>query len=146
LLIEHLPYELEMLEWSYAALHDDQLAPFRQHMWIVNLAIEEFWTHARNLVEFFDRHRNGSEVGSASASNFVSSRRFDQQLDLEALMGEINNQITHLQYDRPSTPEGKLNIHRMAHVKGAIEKAVKLFEADMTDDAKAIWKPPQQNR
>ena len=55
MLLEHLPYELNMLKWSYAALYDDEPAPFRDHMLICNLANESFCLHARNLLEFFNR-------------------------------------------------------------------------------------------
>jgi hypothetical protein len=144
MLLEHLPYELEMLEWSYAALYDDRLAPFRDHMLISNLANESFWLHARNLLEFFKHPRNGSEVGVASASDFVKSKKFDAQLDLQALIDDINVQISHLQYGRPSTVEQKLNSARMEHVRGAINSALRRFEADMTDEAKSIWGAPRQ--
>jgi hypothetical protein len=87
LLEEHLPYELGMFEWSYAALHDPGFAAFGRHMLIKNLAIESFWTHARNLVEFFNRQRNGAETGNASASDFVKSERFDPPFNFKSLMG-----------------------------------------------------------
>jgi hypothetical protein len=96
MLMEHLPHELQMLEWSYAALYDDQLSSFRDHMLIGNLAIESFWLHARNLAEFFRYPRNGTEEGVASASDFVRSQRFDPQIDLQQLIDEINVQIAHL--------------------------------------------------
>jgi hypothetical protein len=143
MLLEHLPYELGMLEWSYAALYDDQLASFRNHMLIRNLALESFWLHARNVLEFFNRPRNGTEVGVASASDFIKSKRFDAQLDLQALIDDINVQISHLQYGRPSTFEQKLNSARMEHVRGAINSALRRFEAGMVDEAKAIWSAPQ---
>jgi hypothetical protein len=142
MLSEHLPYELGMLDWSYAALYDDQLASFKNHMLIRNLAVESFWLHARNLLEFFNRPRNGTEVGVASASDFVKSRRFDAQLDLQALIDEINIQISHLQYGRPSTPEQKLNSARMDYVRSAIKSALGRFEADLIDEARAVWAPP----
>jgi hypothetical protein len=141
MLVEHLPYELGMLEWSYAALYDDQLSPFKCHMLIGNLAIESFWLHARNLLEFFSYPRSGTETGVASASDFVRSKRFEPQINLQTLIDEINVQIAHLQYGRPSNFEQKLNSARMSYVRGAINKAVKLFEADMIDEAKAVWRP-----
>src|SRR6516165_815690 len=88
-LIEHLPYELEMLEWSYAALHEDRLSKFREHNLIGNLAVESFWVHVRNLIDFFNQPCNGSETGSASASDFIKSQRFDANLSRKTLKDEI---------------------------------------------------------
>jgi hypothetical protein len=110
-------------------------------MLIGNLAIESFWLHARNLAEFFHHPRNGSEVGVASASDFTKSQRFDPKMDLQKLIDEINIQVSHLQYGRPSDFQEKLNSARMAYVKSAITKAVKRFEADLTDEARAVWAP-----
>ena len=96
-------------------------AIWRMRVFVFTLGI--YWS-------FSTAPRNGSEVGVASASDFVKSKRFDAQLDLQALIDDINIQISHLQYGRPSTVEQKLNGARMEHVRGAINSALRRFEAD----------------
>jgi hypothetical protein len=82
-------------------------------------------------------------VGIAPASDLIKSGRFDPPFDFQTLMAEIKTQVSHLQYDRTSAFEEKLNSARMDHVRGAINKSVRLFEADMTDAAKAVWQSRQ---
>lgn len=139
LLREHLPYELDMLEWAYAFLHADRFAMHRLDAGARNAAIECFWTHARNLYEFMTRKGKKSAQGVASASDFVEAP-FHPDLPFDQIDEKMNIQIAHLQYDRPPSNDGKLGGYEMGRFKEALSRAIKLFESKMTQDARGIWK------
>jgi hypothetical protein len=145
LLQRHLPYELDMLERALEFLTRDDL-PLHEHPaapLLNNFAIEGFWTHARNVNEFMKRPRNKSASGVAAARDFtedVQEMRF--KLD-EKLEDKINEQISHLQYERPETEDGQLMISDMLRVYAGINSCVREFERRLTPEAKEIWRPRQ---
>jgi hypothetical protein len=58
ILREHLPYELDMFDGAteYFQSPEFAAAAHSQENWFKrNAAVEAFWTHARNLVEFLKR-------------------------------------------------------------------------------------------
>jgi predicted ATP-binding protein involved in virulence len=142
LLQRHLPYELDMLERALEfvvsdhPLHNDPAAPLLQYM-----AIETFWTHARNVNEFMKKARNKNPSGIAAARDFtddVKEIRFSLNEELE---DKINEQISHLQYERPETEDGQLVIHDMQRVYPGINSCVREFERRLTPEAKEVWTP-----
>ena len=66
---EHLPYELDMLDASFALLHSPALAAHRAHPAVRNALVEAFWTHARNVIEFLTHPK-----GNDAAGGIVSAR------------------------------------------------------------------------
>jgi hypothetical protein len=114
----------------------------RQDEFFVNLAVECFWTHARNLIEFFRRPRNPDTSGTAAASDFTADR-FKMNFDSKMLEDEINQQITHLQYGRPVDAEQKLNTTRMHYIKNAIDSFVRRFigALELEKDWKGVFGP-----
>lgn len=134
MLKEHLPYELDMLEWCYAA----DLSALRQNPAFRNMAIEGFWLHARNLYEFMTKKGHGTGQGVAAAQDFVDGK-FIPDLPFEMLDDKMNIQISHLQYERPSSTDGKLGGYDMGRFREAINRAVKLFEEKMHANAREIW-------
>jgi hypothetical protein len=141
LLERSLPYELDMLEGAFEflvldPLHNDPAAQLLQ-----NLAIEGFWTHARNLNYFMKKKRNKNASGEAAARDFTDD---DQEMKFslnEELEDKINQQISHLQYERPETEDGQLKLHDMQRVYAGINSCVKEFEKRLTPEAKKVWKP-----
>ena len=74
ILTEHLPYQLEhalgrapVFVFQQSKHHKGQ----GQKISLLNTVIELFWTHARNLNEFFDEKTGGSS-GVASARDFTN--------------------------------------------------------------------------
>lgn len=142
MLREHLPYELDMLEWAYAFLHDQKFEDQRKDEGQRNAAIECFWTHARNLYEFMTRKGKGDFEGVAAATDFVGGA-FNPDLPFEKMDDNMNVQVSHLQYERPSSVNGKLGGYDMGRFREALNRAVKLFESKLNDDARGIWKMRQ---
>jgi hypothetical protein len=139
LLEEHLPYELDMLEWSFAVLHDVRLEEQRKTQAARNAAVECFWTHARNLYEFMTRKRNRTFQGVASAEDFVDGD-FWPDLPFNELDKKMNVQVSHLQYERTQELDGKLGGYDMVRFRDAINRAVARFESQLQHDARSIWK------
>src|SRR6185295_8193960 len=107
-------------------------------LFLHNAAIEVFWVHARNLEEFFTEPPSGG--GSvASARDFTDG--FDAKLEVDKLIAQTQFDVVHLQYERPTTQDKKLNAFDMQRAYEAIQRAVRKFEAQMTKDANKFWKP-----
>jgi hypothetical protein len=149
LLDEHLPYELDMLDASFdfvvaqnaiLATSDDINEKAKR-----NLAIEAFWIHARNLIDFLKLNRkpNEGEEGAASAKDFTDAS-FRSDLQLGELPDRINEQICHLKYERESEPGQKLGGYDMLRVKQAIDREIRRFEQHLTAESRAIWRPRRQ--
>jgi hypothetical protein len=78
ILKEHLPYELDMLDEAAAYARSTEAAETntkKGQVWFKrNAAIEAFWTHARNLIEFLTREKSPDlTVSSASAQDFTET-------------------------------------------------------------------------
>jgi hypothetical protein len=138
---EHLPYELNMLQAAYEFLHKDDYADYRNVAFLKNAAIECFWMHARNLLDFLRQPKNTSHdaKGSVSAKDFTS--KFDYQGIGDEMNDEINRAFTHLQYGRKSQPQKKPGTFDMLRVKEHIEREIGKFERALTKDYKEAWTP-----
>ena len=136
-LMEHLPYEIDMLDWTYKLLRDPHSAELRRSQLFTNMAIECFWLHARNLIVFLRRKSPTADAGEASASHFtvndfVPPRTFKEE-------DEINTQVSHLKYERPSSAELKLNTSRMTNVYEAIHSALRAWGTALRPEYVDIW-------
>jgi hypothetical protein len=143
ILKEHLPYELDMLDTAVAYLQSaesssseeslDRATRFRR-----NAAIEAFWTHARNLVEFLTREKSGDlTVSSASAKDFAE--KFHPTAKMEPIQKKINEQVTHFGFCRKSSQDEKLGGDDMNWVKPAIDSEIKRFETLLDPECRAYW-------
>jgi hypothetical protein len=131
MLTVHLPYELDMLNATYRLLASEQA----EDATLCNIFFECFFLHARNLLEFFNKHQSRT----ASASAFTSRRL---TYELASLEDAINNQIVHPNYARgENASEPVLNGTHVQRIKGDIDRAVADFQSALTDDAKEHWKP-----
>jgi hypothetical protein len=144
LLQKHLPYEFDMLELTFHLLHssDDQANETREDRVVSNALIESFWTHARNLIEFFNKPRGDGSKGVASAQDMTDGYVADTRM--KQLDQMINVQISHLQYDRPALTQEQLDFPEMDRVRGIIAREVQKFERSLLPTYRAIWKPRPQ--
>ena len=137
-LTEHLPYEIDMLDLTYMLLHDPKSAELRRSHLLTNMAIECFWLHARNLIVFLRRKSPVADAGEASASHFTANefvplRNFKEE-------DEINTQVSHLKYERPSSHDLKLNTLRMENVYEAIHGALREWGQVLKVEYAGIWR------
>lgn len=152
MLVEHLPYEIDMLRRSFEFLaangKSDIAAAFPNDpivaQYLHNAAAETFWIHARALLEFF-RRKSQAEGRVACAQDFTKTY-IEYDLPFGDLEREINEQICHLQYKRYRDPEKKLGGYSMERVKEALDRAVQLFEENLTEDAGELWSEPASAR
>src|SRR5215213_7782926 len=130
LLTDHFPYEIMMLDETVVLLSIADLHPHLR-----NMAIEAFWLHARNLVEFFTLRPNvnGTCSGVASARDFTDVA-FRSDLDLGDLPNTINSQICHLRYERTSYAPEKLDGFDIQRVKAAIDRDITKFVRHLTPE------------
>jgi len=142
MLNEHLPYELDMLEGAFVFLHHDKHAEDRKNVIVKNAMIEAFWTHARNLLEFLTRAPIGGPTGVAAACDFTGQERPTlMHAKVKPLLDEVNDQITHLRYERKTSPQEKLAGHRMPSVKAMIDSHIQRFEQNLQSKYKPFWSP-----
>jgi hypothetical protein len=134
LLCKHLPYELDMLEQTLARLQANA-----NDTVVSNALIESFWTHARNLIEFFTHPTKGDgTTGTASALDMTTGYFPDTKLkEIDQL---INQQITHLQYDRPAFTEEQLDFNEMFRVRADIQREVERFQKTIIGKYQEFWK------
>jgi len=134
-----LPYELDMLERAFQFIVQDELADHPEIIFFRDMAFETFWVHARNVSEFMAQPRNVNATGVAAARDFTEEQS-DMRYKLdERLINKINDQITHLRYERPPNDSGKLNTHDMERVYAALNSVVKEFETRLSTDARDLW-------
>ena len=136
ILTEHLPYELDMLEAAFLFLHSQETEKVRAIPFCRNAAIESFWLHARNLIEFLT-HRPSGGAGTVSARDFAPG--FDPETIMKEMDQRTNAGVSHLLYERKTQQGEKLNGYDMLRVKEHIEREIKRFEAALSPDYKKIW-------
>jgi hypothetical protein len=141
ILKEHLPYELDMLDEAAAYAGSTEAAETHTRKgsaWFKrNAAIEAFWTHARNLIEFLEREKSPDlNVSSASAKDFTDGSHFT--LEMKNLKDKINAQICHLGYGRTIVDYQKLG-HEISYVKPALDSQIKRFEAKLDFESRKHW-------
>jgi hypothetical protein len=132
MLVEHLPYELNMLDGAYELLANVEGEDDHAKM-LTNVYIECFFLHARNLIEFFTK----TQKRTASASMFTH-KRIDYELP--DLMDQINDQISHPNLARGDNCMEPLTGSHIARIKGAIDRAVSLFQSKLKEDARTHWR------
>jgi hypothetical protein len=139
LLFRHLPYELDMLEQTLARLLANANAPV-----VSNALIESFWTHARNLIEFFNQPKGDGITGTASAQDMTVG--YSPDAKLKTIDQLINQQISHLQYDRPAFTADQLDFNEMFRVRGDIQREVERYQKTIRCKYQDFWKPRPEQR
>jgi hypothetical protein len=135
---EHLGYSLDLIAM---ALREIGEPPHQDHWreWFRRMSIiEVFWGQARLLIEFFEGSLGRKTTTTAAAftkTNLKYSFDFGDK-DIDAMM---NNQIAHMNAARTTDPNKKLKADDMWRVARALEREVKRFVADLTDESKKAW-------
>jgi len=127
LLDEHLPYEIQMLFVIHDSVYPThQLSPIQ-----LNVVLESFCIHARNLFEFFTRTESGKD-NYAFAQAFVP--KFDAFHDpkvrtrKDVLYRQICAQIFHLTFNRvKGSPDKFRTDHEVPEAKRLLELEIKEF-------------------
>ena len=130
LVIEHLRYEYEMLEYSFERLTEPGLD--RNYN---NAMTESFCIHARNLIDFFwgDRPLSGD---TPSATHFTvkdyAKLRGDDPRN-RTIYGKLNTEIAHLSYSRAMDKARKISHHDRMALKTLIEPEIANFYANLRE-------------
>jgi hypothetical protein len=136
-LSDALRYEFDMLD--AVALHMQKeefkhLGNNETECLIRNAIVESFWTHARNLLEFFNQTQNRQDLTASSASAKDFTCNFNPSSEIKALWADgslktkINEMISHVGFCRRTELYKKLDINEMERVKSVIDKEVQEFE------------------
>jgi hypothetical protein len=135
---EHLPYEIQMLNFSYLALC---VAPNALGPLPVNVLNASFCIYARNLIDFF------AEEG-VSARDYAGAKHYvprswvaidGQQVKREPFYGMLNNQTAHLTYRRKKDQTDKVGAVEMNRAKQLLDAELKRFVDALPAKWREIW-------
>lgn len=135
---EHLPYEIQMLNFTFAALC---IAPNVLGTLPVNALIGSFSIYARNLIDFFTE-QTVSPKQYAGAKHYVGAswRAFDgQDIKGEPFYGKLNNQTAHLTYSRVRDPTKKIGPADINRIKQLLDEEVRRFVEALPEKWRDIW-------
>jgi hypothetical protein len=144
LLREHLLYEHDMLTRAYSWLNSPKNLTGNVDLFVRNMAVEVFWLHARNLIEFYDGTQTaGPKASDFTAGKFQANFQLTKGLPADQNAGErfmtlINEQICHLKYERVSNPQEKLGGYDLQRTKEAIDRAQKKFYSELRPDVRTM--------
>ena len=150
-----LPYELDMLDEATRYMQTDEFARLAQSKknlteWHTrNATIESFWSHARCLMEFFNRTK-GKDFTSPSASAKDFTDDFHTSSEMVKLYGPgrlsetINEQISHVGFRRKAEQFEKLGASEIVRVKAIIDKEVEQFDRKLKCEFRRYWKSRQR--
>jgi hypothetical protein len=145
-----LPYELLMLDTATQIIGTSRFEQLKKHEklhdWFThNATVEAFWTHARCLLEFFNRGKNGNFDASAASARDFTSDRYHPSQDIQRLYGSgslnerINEQVSHVGFCRKAEVFEKLG-PQMERVKIVIDKEVIEFDDNLRAEFREHWK------
>jgi hypothetical protein len=132
---EHLPYEIDMLRHAYERLQSSSHGQAT-----LNVLIECFSLHARNLLDFFWDPKH---------SNYAVAREFTTALyqpfsgtspKKDGLYGKLNEQVTHLTYGRTEDPADKIGPAERLTLKNLIESEIDNFSNHIQEQFRELWR------
>jgi hypothetical protein len=162
-LSDALPYELAMLEAAARYMEDEAFAKLPVDTDCIagltrNAIIECFWTHARCLIEFFNRTENNNKYTASAASvKDLTKADYWPSGDMEKLSEkhkedgatpictQINEQISHVGFCRKTEQWNKLSAERMRDVKAKINKETERFSQKLRPEFRHYWKWKNNN-
>jgi hypothetical protein len=127
----HLPYELTMMEHTFARLHDTKDDADR------NAFLESFCVHAPNLKMFLTGDRGGGSNGVISADFGQSSDSV--QRHLTGAFQRLNEQIAHLAKNRTILPQEKFTSEDAVCIMKWIIPAMDRFVKNLPDEDRQRW-------
>ena len=131
----HVPYEIIRLDEMYRLMAQPDLfnfkgIPEKQQPTIEDALIVAFCSHARNLVEFFEKQPSDNY---ACAKDFAKDKyeplKINHGTRLHSLKGMLNNQINHLTYERTDQPDEKIGAPERKELFQAIHDEVVRWKA-----------------
>jgi hypothetical protein len=135
IIAEHLPYEIDMLRYAYQRLPDLQKKAE------INVFIECFCVHARNLLDFF-------WDGRPEQKNYAVARQFTsgsyspfsgKNPKADGLYGKLNDQIVHVTYGRIDITEQKIGDEERAYLKNLIGREIDNFGGHLAAAYRHLW-------
>lgn len=137
LLKVHLPYELDQLDYAFVVAGSEHKT--RQEALHRMMAIDSFYMHSRNLIEFYERQSSkGERSRTACARDFTSTEvLFPSFRDYMSL---INDQVTHLNFARGTHANDPLDGKTISEIKVLLDKCLDLFQRNLSSDATVCWK------
>jgi hypothetical protein len=140
---EHLPYEIDMLRYTYLWLVEmDPASEPNERKACRHALIESFCVHARSLMDFFSDY--GSHATDALASEFTFSS-FSPIIDqteepLKTLKIKFNKQIFHLTQNRTTVEANKMEaITDGKQFLQLIEPAIVHFENNLKTEFRGLF-------
>jgi hypothetical protein len=139
LLDEHRPYEVQMLFVTH-----DTVYPTHQLSAVqLNVVIECFCIHARNLFEFFTRTKGGKDnyaFAKAYVPDFTAFRDPQARNVKDALYRKICAQISHLTFNRvKDSPEKFRTSHEVPEAKRLLEPEIRAFVNKLPHEYRQHW-------
>jgi hypothetical protein len=138
ILAEHLPYEVQMLNFSFEVLC---WTPGILGQLPVNALIESFCIHARNLIDFFTE-QSVSPKNYAGAKHYVGASWIasgDSDYKSDSIYGKLNEQIAHLTYGRQKDLDKKIQGPDIGSLKQVLDDEAKRFVDSLPPPQRAVW-------
>lgn len=133
----HLPYELTMLDYAFmiagaeAKADDDKLQRLA--------AIDNFYTHARCLIEFYKNSFHGSK-----ASAIVFTKTGVNYASFEDVWDTINDQVAHIGWARGENAAKLFDSANRTDLHNRLWSCLCLFQDNLTAEAAEIWQRRQR--
>jgi hypothetical protein len=140
----HVCYELKMLRYSYGKLLEVEKAialdpSARQKAGpFINVLIEAFCIHARNLDEFF---QGTGDRDTLRARKFADSfyRPLPRDDERKRIIKKIHKQIAHLSKKRTSAPAEKIDIEDRAQLSSILAAEADNFTRHLLPELQPAW-------
>ena len=142
IIIEHLPYEIRMLRYSFSRLQE-----IKEGDTDGNAFVECFCIHARNLIDFF-RDRKPYSDNQACAHHFTETTYSPfQKGEIDTrLYDKVNKQIAHLTYHRSTHEKDKIGQADRNKLLKILQDEIALFSAQLKPEYKSMWRPDLSNK
>jgi hypothetical protein len=135
-----LPYEIDGLRYAYNRLQSGLEGQAE-----INVFIECFCVHARNLIDFF-WPKQPKQKNHAIARQFMDTKAKRLYTSLQGadpnangLYRKICDQIVHLTYDRTDDAERKIGPDDRSYLKQLIEKEIGNFSRHLHPSYRHLW-------
>ena len=141
-----IPYELGMARYAHNQIISITKFPTTpDELRRINLQIEGFALHARNLIDFFYNHGQSSinnKRGNLGAWRFVlqntpMATKRNLSKATERLYDLMHDQVLHLGRGRKSTARGKFGTKKIIYLMKQIKSQARIFDRDLDPGYKA---------
>jgi hypothetical protein len=138
LLEVHLSYELDILDYAFViAATKAEGAEESLHRL---MAMDAFYIHARNLIEFF--HGSSVDGRTAVARRFTKEGDFNYH-NFDEYKEIINDQVAHLNLARGTNASRTIDGEVLAQIRDKLNVCLNRFQCNLTKDAHQHWQRRQ---